>query len=291
MPHKKGARASVKREVRVIASPQKFTIRRNADGSRSVSGYFATFNTLSHDMGFREKLLPGAFSQSLLENPVQCLFNHDNSKLLGRTESKTLKVQESSIGLRFDVTLPDTTYANDLVVLMERGDAFECSFGFSVPDGGDSWSVMPDGATLLRQINTAILFEGSILVSPAAYPNTSANLRSLPSALRSKLTKRDDIEDGDSDFDDPTNDLDCEGEDEDDPACTDENRAACECTCKACAENRCERCSDIRCADLRCMRNGCFIQSDEDRRKHNHDVSVLQLRLKLQQHRRPPIGN
>jgi HK97 family phage prohead protease len=285
MPHKTGAQQGVKREVRVIAAPQRFTIRQNADGSRSVSGRFATFNTLSHDMGFREKLLPGAFSQSLRENPVQCLFNHDSSKLLGRTESKTLKVQEDSIGLRFDVKLPDTTYANDLVVLMERGDAFECSFGFSVPDGGDDWSVMPDG-TLLRTISTAVLFEGSILVSPAAYPNTSANLRSLPSALRSKLTKRDDIDDGDSDFDDPT-DLDCDGEDEDDPRCQDENRDLCACNCKACAEGRCERCSDIRCADLRCMRDGCFIQSDEDRRKHNHDVAVLQLRLKLAQHRRP----
>src|SRR5665213_2218682 len=168
MSHKKGAPQSA-RENRVYAAPQKFEIRTNADGPRSVSGYFATFNTLSHDMGFREKLLPGCFAKSLRTNPVSCLFNHLDDKLLGRTESGTLRVQEDAKGLRFDVTLPDTTYANDLVALLERGDAFECSFGFAVPTGGDAWTEMPDG-TLLRTITEAILFEGSILVSPAAYP-------------------------------------------------------------------------------------------------------------------------
>jgi hypothetical protein len=198
MTQHKGARASVKREVRVIATPQKFELRKNADGSRSVTGYFAMFNTLSHDMGFREKLLPGCFKRSLQQNPVSCLFNHLDDRLLGRSESGTLKVWEDNIGLRFDVKLPDTTYAADLIALMERGDAYECSFGFAIPDGGDTWMVMPDG-TLLRTISEAILFEGSILVSPAAYPNTSASLRSLPAALRNKLNKRDGPDDCDED--------------------------------------------------------------------------------------------
>lgn len=210
--------------------------------------------------------MPGCFKRSLQQNPVSCLFNHLDDKLLGRTESRTLQVQEDAKGLRFDVKLPDTTYANDLVVLMERGDAYECSFAFAVPAGGDVWSEMPDG-TLLRSISEALLFEGSILVSPAAYPSTSANLRSLPAALRSKLSKRDD----DSEFDD---DLDCDGVDADDLEC--EDRDECGCDCAECAEDRCNRCVNERCADERCARDGCPAAGE---------VETLRLRLKLARHR------
>lgn len=245
MPQNTGAPRSVKKEVRVSANPQKFEVRRNADGSRSVSGYFATFNTLSHNMGFREKLLPGCFKRSLQQNAVSCLFNHMDDKLLGRTESGTLRVQEDSKGLRFDVTLPDTTYANDLIVLMERGDAFECSFGFAVPPNGDEWSEMPDGQ-LLRQIYTAILYEGSILVSPAAYPNTSASLRSLPAAMRSKLAKRDE-----DDFIRPECDPESEDYDPDDADCPDEDED----------------------------------NSRSDRRDVAAELDTLRLRLRLAQHR------
>jgi phage head maturation protease len=55
-----------KRELRVHAAPQQFEIRKNADGSRSVSGYFAKFNVLSHDLGnWFERIAPGAFTTSL----------------------------------------------------------------------------------------------------------------------------------------------------------------------------------------------------------------------------------
>jgi HK97 family phage prohead protease len=243
------------REVRVFAALQKITIRKNAeDGTRSASGYFATFGTLSHDLGFREVLTRGCFADSLRTQAVQCLFNHDNGKLLGRTESGTLSVREDAKGLRFDVKLPDTSYANDLIALMERGDAYECSFGFSVPDGGDDWSQMPNGE-LLRTINTAILYEGSILVSPAAYPKTSANVRSCPDGLacslpvtldpRGKRAKRDDD--------------DCDPETDDD--CEDEDR--CECACASCVNGDC-----LRCADTRCERDECMSCPAQQRAAH-----------------------
>jgi HK97 family phage prohead protease len=223
-----GRKSSVKskHEIR-ISSKARMQVRTAPDGTRSVSGYFATFGTLSHDMGFREVLQKGCFADSLASNPVQCLFNHSIDKLLGRTESSTLEVSEDSTGLRFKVQLPDTTYANDLVSLLERGDSFECSFGFIVPDGGDEWSSLPDGQ-ILRTITKAILFEGSILVSPAAYPNTSANLRSMPADLRAKLSRRD--------FDDDEPECDPDSPDYDPDMCDDdEDRCECRCGLRDCA--------------------------------------------------------
>lgn len=256
MPQTK--RSKGRKEIRVQPTRQKFELRKNADGSRSVTGYFATFNQQSHDLGFKETLLPGCFTESLRSNPVQCLFNHENGKLLGRTESGTLQVEEDATGLRFDVKLPSTSYANDLIVLMQRGDAFECSFGFSVPEGGDEWSVMPDG-TLLRTISEAILFEGSVLVSPAAYPNTSASLRSLPSNLRDKLKQRGffdaDIAGDDDDLDDIDN---SEGTDDDN---TDAGKDDCECGCDACVDGDCEDCTAEDCDDENCR--SCPAQDEQ----------------------------
>jgi hypothetical protein len=119
--------------------------------------------------------------------------------LLGRTESGTLQVSSDSIGLRFSVNLPKgVSYSDDLVILLERGDAFENSFAFAVdgPDG-DTWTEQPDGS-YLRTLKKVILYEGSILTgNPAAYPGTSVDLRSCPIAIRAKLGKRDGSEDDD----------------------------------------------------------------------------------------------
>jgi HK97 family phage prohead protease len=183
-----------KHELRVVKNVQRLEIRKNAAGQRTVSGYFATFNTLSSDLGgFVERISPGAYTQSLRDNPeVLCLYNHNTDLILGRVSSGTLSVSEDSIGLRFKVTLPDTSYANDLVNLMERGDVAACSFAFSINgDNGDTWEMIGD--KLVRTLVSVNLYEGSIVGNPA-YPNTVADLRSCPVTLRSKLSKRDGSE-------------------------------------------------------------------------------------------------
>jgi HK97 family phage prohead protease len=208
-------------ELRIIKNVRGLEVRRTANGARTISGYFATFNTLSDDLGgFVERIKPGAFTQSLRDNPeVLCLYNHNSDLILGRVSSGTLSVSEDSIGLRFNVTLPDTTYANDLVTLMERGDVAACSFAFNVGEDGDTWEIISD--KLVRTLVSVRLYEGSIVGSPA-YPNTVADLRSCPVALRGKLNVRNlDAEQGsevdpddDGDEDDIWNDFD-EGDDED----------------------------------------------------------------------------
>jgi HK97 family phage prohead protease len=161
-----------------------------AEGSK-VKGYFAKFNVLSQDLGgFHEMLAPGCFSQSLRENEdVLALVDHDTSKVLARTTSKTLNVNEDNVGLAFDLDLPDTSYARDLQVSLTRGDVSQCSFAFCVPSGGDDWTTLKDG-TLLRTINEAILFEGSIVAMPA-YLDTSASLRSMfPDGYSDEITQK-----------------------------------------------------------------------------------------------------
>ncbi|MGB6690863.1 MAG: HK97 family phage prohead protease [Terracidiphilus sp.] len=118
-------------------------------------------------------------------NPdVLCYYNHDTGSILGRVSSGTLEVAEDDKGLRFSVKLPDTSYANDLVSLMERGDLRGCSFGFATLD--DTWEQVGDDQ-VIRTLNEVRLFEGSIVGEPAYLNGPIANLRSAPAEVRAKL--------------------------------------------------------------------------------------------------------
>src|ERR1035441_5107211 len=202
MKPQRKSKTTSNREVRIHLASQRFEIRKNSDGSRSISGWAATFGDLSEDMGFREVIKPGAFKQSLIDNPdVLCLYGHDDNQILGRVASGTLEIAEDSKGLRFTCKLPDTSTARDLIALMERGDISSMSFGFAVPEGGDTWQEI--NGQVIRTLKTVILFEISVVGQPA-YLSSNVSLRSCPTSLRGKLKlklklKRDDDLDDEND--------------------------------------------------------------------------------------------
>jgi hypothetical protein len=154
-------------------------VRVSASGG--ISGYAAVFNQLSEDLGgFREKILPGAFSRCLGSNPdVRCLFNHNSDALLGRTKAGTLRLSEDRTGLYFDCDLPDTQAGRDVRASIKRGDITQCSFGFTVQ--GQNW--LENGT--VRELTDVDLFDVSP-VTYAAYPQTSVSARQqqiMPSTL------------------------------------------------------------------------------------------------------------
>ncbi|WP_413516022.1 HK97 family phage prohead protease [Carnobacterium maltaromaticum] len=157
--------------------------REATDGkSITVGGYAAMFNSRTTLWeGFDEIILTGAFSKTLSENgDVRCLFNHDWSKVLGRTKSGTLRLFEDDRGLKFEVDLPNNSYANDLVESMERGDINQCSFGFIISREELDW----DSDPILRTILEVELYEVSVVSIPA-YDDTEA------SVMRGKQLKND----------------------------------------------------------------------------------------------------
>lgn len=165
----------MKREVRTHSVGE---FRMSPD-DKSINGYAAVFNQLSEDLGgFREKVAPGCFSASVSSGfDVRCLFNHDFNQLLGRISNGTLRLSEDETGLHFEDDPPDTQCGQDVRKLIARRDITQCSFGFSVPPGGDQWDVMPDGS-----VQRTLLRVDLMDVSPvtfAAYPQTSVDARSL----------------------------------------------------------------------------------------------------------------
>lgn len=151
---------------------------------RTVSGYAATFNTLSEDLGgWQEMIAPGAFD-GCLNDDVRCLYNHDWSQLLGRKSSGTLRLSVDDRGLAFECDLPDTDCAEDVACLMERGDLNECSFQFAVAD--QTWDKR-DGVDVRVITRFARLYDVSIVALPA-YPGTETNLRSAMEVLADRPT-------------------------------------------------------------------------------------------------------
>jgi hypothetical protein len=146
-----------------------------AGDSRAIAGYAALFNTLSVVLwDFREEIAPGAFAGTLA-NDVRALWNHDVTQVLGRTTNQSLRLREDSIGLAFDLDLPDTQLGRDVYTLIARGDVTQMSFAFRMLPEGDEWRI--DGAgQYIRRLLRVDLVEISP-VTFAAYPETSVDVR------------------------------------------------------------------------------------------------------------------
>jgi HK97 family phage prohead protease len=165
----------MKIERRLI--PTKFEIRSGeSEEIRQITGYGAVYNDLSEDLGgFREKIEPGAFD-GVVSDDVRALVNHDSNLILGRTGAGTLRLSVDDVGLRYEVDLPDTSYARDLAVSMQRGDITQSSFGFYIED--DDWAKRDDG-TIVRTIKKVRQLLDVSPVTYPAYPTTSSEARSL----------------------------------------------------------------------------------------------------------------
>lgn len=170
------------RTIELFGAVEPLEIRAESGKPTIVGGYAARFNVRSKDLGgFQEIILPGAFAVSLTSTrDVLALASHDIDKLLARTANKTLRVWEDQKGLRFEAQMPDTSYARDLLALMQRGDIVGCSFGFICPPGGDSFT--EEGPTIVRTVRTADLYEVSIVAMPA-YDATSVAVRVDPTVM------------------------------------------------------------------------------------------------------------
>ena len=165
-----------KREIRMASGD--FRVERAENAAPKIVGYAARFNDVTEIGGmFREQIAPGAFRDCMKTDDVRALFNHDPNKVLGRTGNGTLVLVEDEVGLRYEITPPDTREARDLMVLLERGDVSGSSFSFGLAAAGcDEWD--DDAEMPTRTIKrVAALYDVGPVTFPA-YPTTTAGARS-----------------------------------------------------------------------------------------------------------------
>lgn len=178
-------------ERRTFAATAIAIERREGAALPVIVGHPSVFNQWT-DIGgwFEERVAVGAFAESIVEDDIRALFNHDPNIVLGRNKAKTLRLSEDSQGLRMEIDPPDTQAARDLVVSLERGDISGGSIGFRVLK--QEWD--ESGEILKRTILKASLFDVSPVTFPA-FPQTDVGLRSallegIPPEIAQRLKDR-----------------------------------------------------------------------------------------------------
>ena len=154
--------------------------------NRVVGGYVNKFNQQSSLMRdrwgdeFVEVISESAFNKTLETKSQKALWNHNTDLVLGSVSAGTLNLFVAGIGLRCDITLPNTTWGNDAYESIQRGDVDGMSFGFRCVE--DMWSKTQyeDREIYKRTILEVELFEVSPCVFPA-YPDSQINCRSFES--------------------------------------------------------------------------------------------------------------
>jgi uncharacterized protein len=159
----------MKKETRFFA----LNVRSDDSKQFTLEGLAASFDTLSEDLGgFRERISPSAFDRSLKDNDdVVALLNHSQNHVLARVKSGTLNIFKVAKGLGFRAQLdPDNSTHRDVYAMCKRGDIHQCSFAFTVPEGGDDWDEAVDdrGQKFVRRtLKNVNLHDVSVVTRPA----------------------------------------------------------------------------------------------------------------------------
>jgi HK97 family phage prohead protease len=158
-------------------------LRKSEDGkeTRMFSGYAAKFNSPSQVLGygdyrFIETIKPGAFKRSLGDKSIDVIWNieHRDFYILGRKSAGTVKIFEDGVGLRVEGEIPETSYGNDLLVSMRRGDISYMSFAFEQIKHSVDRSKTP----VVRTLEEVNLYDVAVVINPA-YMSTEASVRSM----------------------------------------------------------------------------------------------------------------
>jgi HK97 family phage prohead protease len=157
----------------VVKEQREFRMESAEQNGNTIRGYAAVYNSDSEWMGgFYEQIETGAFDE-VLNDDVRAYFNHDENLLLGRVSSGTLRISTDKRGLFYEVDLPKTSYANDLMELMQRGDVNQSSFAFLIER--DRWE-QRDGVTYRIIEKVSRLIDVSPVSMPA-YPSATSELK------------------------------------------------------------------------------------------------------------------
>lgn len=234
---------------------------RAAEGETPGIAGIAAIYSQQYDTGwYIESIAPGAFTRALTEQQdVRCLFNHDVNNILARTKNGTLRLADSTAGLKFEAdTDPTTSIGRDVPAMIGRGDIDGCSFSFNVRSATwrDEYDAKGNYVQSYRTIDDVDLFDVGPVTFPA-YTATSVDVRAalgelgralwpagLPGDVRRHLF---DVEKHQA-----------RGR----PAAPGSRRRSarnsaepgyCTCDCAECMDGDCENCSHVECDCADCL--------------------------------------
>jgi HK97 family phage prohead protease len=131
----------------------------------TVTGLAVPYNALSVDLGgFREMFVPGAFKRTIRDkDEIFIDVEHDRTKKLARTSTKTARLIDSDEGLSVRFTVPDTTLGRDTLEEIRSGLIDGMSIAFS--EAEDEWTGLTDN--VIRSVKRAKLHAVTLTSYPA----------------------------------------------------------------------------------------------------------------------------
>jgi len=162
------------KETRVFAAPVE--ARESSDGTPTIAGYAAVFDTPYEMSGFTESVDPRAFNKTLKErDDLAVVWSHDADRVLGTQASGSARFSIDEHGLAYEADLdladPDGMSAYRKIV---TGKVRQSSFSFEVVK--DKWEEREDGPPH-RTLKEVRLWEASPVLWPAS-PVTEVDVKS-----------------------------------------------------------------------------------------------------------------
>jgi len=162
-----------------------------ATDSNTIVGQIP-YDSPSEDLGYIEILKPGCFSRAIEKaDNILSLWNHDPGMPLASTKSGTLTLIDTRDGLNVRIE-PNmtTTWGQNALSAVKRGDISGLSFGFNVKDSGVKWG--KNNVRVIHEVNQ--LFEVSPVAFPA-YSESCVRLRSYSCSAGRSLYLRNILND------------------------------------------------------------------------------------------------
>ena len=180
----------MKKEIRTIKTP--VTVEKRDDGTiKSIFGYPIVYNKDSEDMGFIERIAPGAATKALKKSDVRGLKNHDASLIFART-GVNLTLTEDKDGVRMEATPVDTFNFRETAKEVDLGLLDGQSFAFNIL--ADEWKDLDKDKPKRTITEFEMIYDVGPVTYPA-YPDTTVGLRTLEEArAAAKGTIPDDKE-------------------------------------------------------------------------------------------------
>ncbi len=186
---------TVKKEIRFFEMHAELRATQGAEFA--LTGYAAVFNSLSREIapGVKELIKPGAFTRVLASDPdVVCRYQHDDSRVLGRTTNGTLTLAQDEKGLSFRCPLDKNNPEHvNIHAMVGRGDVAGASFAFSLNhnDGDDEYRNGKDetgAGCIVRTIKNFSALHDVAIVVHSAYPAVDSAVSARSLAYRQQET-------------------------------------------------------------------------------------------------------
>ena len=182
------AKNKIPAAIEIRSIPAEMKTRAEENGELIIEGYFAVFNSVYQMWSdISEEMMPGAFMETIAQDDIRALVNHDTTLVIGRNTIRTLELREDERGLFGRIVInPKDSDAMNIHARVERGDVSQCSIGFDIIR--EETEVREDGSVHYRILQVK-LWEVSVCTFPA-YEETGVKARSKEHAELAELRQQ-----------------------------------------------------------------------------------------------------